>query len=100
MQTEHRLNQMQRYFIPKEKVAAHLAMIHSGDIIGVTTSIAGLDCSHTGMAAEDNNVMKFLHAPLTGEHVQFSRGSLAEYLGEHEKHKGIIVARPMDPAVS
>jgi hypothetical protein len=97
---EHRLNRMQRYFVPKKKVAAHLGMIRSGDLIGVTTSIDGLDCSHSGMAALDNKVMKLLHAPRAGERVQFSRGSLAEYIGEHAKQTGIIVARPVDPTVS
>lgn len=98
METEKRLTGTERFFIPKKQVSAILGKIRTGDIIGITTSLAGLDCSHTGLAVEERGAMKFLHAPLAGGRVQFSSGSLAEYLEGHAKHTGIIVARPLNSA--
>jgi hypothetical protein len=95
--SEGDLSAAQRWFLPKSRVEQSLPALRTGDIIGITTSIEGLDCSHTGLAVEEKGVMKFLHAPLSGGVVQFSRGSLADYLAEHEKQTGIIVARPVAP---
>lgn len=96
--SERNLSAARRWFLPKTRIEASLPALRTGDVIGITTSIDGLDCSHTGLAVEEAGVVKFLHAPLSGGVVQFSRGSLADYLAEHEKQTGIIVARPVDPA--
>ncbi len=71
--------------------------LRSGDIIAITTSIPGLDVSHTGMIAVKDGTPYYLHAPLSGGAVQLSQGSLASYLAGAGKQTGIIVARPMEP---
>jgi hypothetical protein len=35
------------YYIPKEDVEDNEKGIHTGDLLGITTSIPGIDCSHT-----------------------------------------------------
>jgi hypothetical protein len=95
---ERALNNRPRYYIPRNTVAGILEMIHNGDILGMTTSIEGLDMSHTGMALWVDGTLKYLHAPLSGGNVQISRGSLPEYLAAHSRHTGIMIARPLEPA--
>jgi hypothetical protein len=86
-----------RYFLPKEKVEEVLGRIQNGDIIAITTSVGGLDVSHTGIAVKDGGTTRLLHAPVVGQQVQITRGSLSEYLNAHEKQTGIMVARPLEP---
>ena len=72
--------------------------IRSGDIIGIATSIDGLDVTHTGMAVAEGGRVRFLHAPLSGGTVVMSDGSLAEYVMRlGPSATGIMVARPQDP---
>jgi hypothetical protein len=94
---EKRLSGTPRYFLPKEKVKDVLGRIEDGDIIAVTTSIAGLDVSHTGIAVREGGTTRLLHAPNVGHQVQISSGSLSEYLSAHGTQTGIMVARPLDP---
>jgi len=96
-QQETELNSRQRRYIPKEEIESHPRNIEPGDIIAMTTSIEGLDISHTGIAVHMNGVVKYLHAPLAAGVVQISQHSLAEYLLLHKKNTGIIIARPLEP---
>jgi hypothetical protein len=96
-ESERLLTGRRRCVLPRTRVAAALPALRDGDIIGIATSRAGLDCSHTGLVAVEGGVAKFLHAPLSGGHVQISRGSLADYMDGHEAQTGIVVARPLDP---
>jgi hypothetical protein len=94
---EQELSAAARWYIPKAKVGAALGLLRTGDVIGITTSLAGLDCSHTGLAVEEGGVIKFLHAPLSGGVIQVSRGSLDDYIAGHTRQTGIIAARPVEP---
>jgi hypothetical protein len=94
---EKRLAAVPRYFVPKENVAGIEGKIRSGDIIAVTTSVAGLDVSHTAIAVREGGTTRLLHAPNVGERVQYTSRSIAGYLHRHEQQTGIIVARPLDP---
>ena len=94
---EQRLSSANRTYVPKTKVAGMQEKLRSGDIIAITTSIPGLDVSHTGLVIVKEGKPYYLHAPLSGGAVQVSQGSLAEYLARAGKQTGIIVARPMEP---
>ncbi|RPH37776.1 DUF1460 domain-containing protein [bacterium] len=94
---ELRLSSSVHTYVPKANVAAIQDKLRSGDIIAITTSIPGLDVSHTGMVAVKDGKPYYLHAPLSGGAVQLSQGSLADYLAGAGKQTGIIVARPMEP---
>jgi hypothetical protein len=94
---EKRLSGTPRYVLPKEEVNGVLERIQDGDIIAVTTSVAGLDISHTGIAVREGGTTRLLHAPNVGHQVQISAGSLSEYLAAHGTQTGIMVARPLDP---
>lgn len=95
---EHRLSAAPLVHIPTTKVAGIQDQLRDGDIIGTTTSMEGMDVSHTGMVVRKDGVTRFLHAPLSGKKVLVSDGSLAEYLQGIRSHTGIVVARPQEPA--
>jgi len=40
-------------FLPKAKIAAAQLRLRTGDIVGVTTTIDGLDCGHSGLCYRD-----------------------------------------------
>jgi hypothetical protein len=87
------------FYIPKSSVAKIEKNIQNGDIIGITTSIKGLDMSHTGIAVRgDDGVLRFMHASSALNKVVISEGSLSEYLAANGKQTGIVVMRPLDVA--
>ncbi len=95
---ERQMSAREQYYVPKEIVGDNLRFLLPGDIIGITTSVEGLDVSHTGIAVVEEGIVKFLHAPLSGGSVEVTKGSLADYLAAHDQQTGIVVARPLDPA--
>jgi hypothetical protein len=94
-EVEHSINQQPLFYLPKE-VMSEASGIQPGDIIGITTSVEGLDISHTGLALLANGQLKYLHAPLSGGAVQISESSLAVYLNSSKGRTGIMVARPLE----
>lgn len=85
------------YHIPKSDVKKIASTIKDGDIIGITTSIDGLDCSHTGLAIWQNGALHLLHAPAPGLKVQVTEMPFWKYLARIKRDEGIIVARPLEP---
>ncbi len=95
--TEADINGRTQYFIPKEKLAAVEQQILSGDIIGITTTVEGLDIAHTGIAIQAGGALKYLHAPLSNGRVQITEKTLVDYLLGMKKQTGIMIARPLEP---
>jgi hypothetical protein len=87
----------EKYYIPKANLAESQGAIQPGDVIGITTSVEGLDISHTGIAVSMNGAIKYLHAPLSNGAVQISDNSLTDYLALHKNQTGVMVARPLEP---
>jgi hypothetical protein len=87
------------YYIPKKKIEKVVRQIEDGDILGITTTIKGLDCSHTGIAIWQKGELRMIHAPSPGKKVQITGLSLRNYLMQIKKDTGIIVARPIEPKV-
>ena len=93
---EDEMNARTMYHIPKAKVKRIASQIKDGDIIGITTTINGLDCTHTGIAIRQNKKLHLLHAPVPGSKVQITDLPLSDYLARIKKDEGIIVARPVE----
>ena len=88
-------------YIPKESVPRVEGNIQNGDIIGITTSITGLDMSHTGIAVRgDDGMLRFMHASSALNKVVISEGSLSDYLAANAKQTGIVVMRPLEVATN
>jgi hypothetical protein len=99
---EDEMNARTMYHIPKANVKKIASQIKDGDIIGITTTIDGLDCTHTGIAiwlasrSGQNRKLHLLHAPILGSKVQITELPLSDYLAKIKKDAGIIVARPVE----
>lgn len=98
-QQEEEISSRELFHIPKDLVGGISDKLANGDILGITTDIEGLDTSHTGIVIRQNGAAYFLHAPLAGKKVTISEKSLAEYLAGNKRQIGIMVARPLEPAV-
>ena len=94
---EARHEEVERYYIPADAIDAAASGIRDGDIIAATSTVAGLDIAHTGIALWQDGTLRLLHAPLVGSHVQISEESLAERIGQIGGQDGIMVARPLAP---
>lgn len=96
---EDDINSRTHYYIPQDEIEKVEDKIHNGDIIFCTTKWDGLIVGHTGMAVKlDDGRIHFMHAPLAGKLVQISEQPLGDYVKAVEKHTGIIVIRPLEPA--
>ncbi len=94
---ERRLSARGRWYIPQDEIARAAPRIRDGDIIAVTSTVAGLDIAHTGLAIRVDGALHLLNAPLVGSSVQISAKPLAERIQGIRSEDGIMVARPLDP---
>ena len=92
---ENDINQRETCFIPKSKVEAIESQLKDGDIIGITTSITGLDVSHVGIIIKQKGRVYMLHASSTQKKVTMTDMPLLDYLQGNKFSTGIIVARPL-----
>ena len=92
-ETENAMNGRKQFFIPKEKVKAIESEIKEGDIIGITTSVKGLDISHEGFAIKRKGRIHLLHASSDEKKVVISTLPLPEYLMSHKSQTGIMICR-------
>ena len=90
------INAREMHYLPKEKIAAARPLLMTGDIVGITTTIDGLDCAHAGLCyREAAGAMRLLHASTTRKAVTLDE-DLATYLAGVSTHTGIMVARPRE----
>ncbi len=93
---EAQINAREMEYVPKEKVADAQPLLMTGDIVGITTTIDGLDCAHAGCCYRDEEgVLRLLHASTTQKAVILD-DDLATYLARVSTHTGIMVARPLE----
>lgn len=94
---ERELSEAARWYIPRNRVNEVQRQLRDGDLIGITTSVDGLDVAHTGMIVLRSGRPTFLHASLSGKQVEYADGTLSDYLQRYRTHDGILVARPREP---
>jgi len=82
-----------RWFIREASIAKAAPGIRDGDIIAATSTLAGLDVAHTGLALWQNGKLHLLHAPLVGRVVEISEVPLASRIRSIKAQDGIMVAR-------
>jgi hypothetical protein len=94
---EEAINSRYHYYIPKKSISKIYDQLQNGDIIATTTTIAGLDVTHTGYVYKgDDGGTYFLHASSKSKEVIISQNQLAEYIAEDSKKTGIMVVRPVE----
>ncbi|AZQ59570.1 DUF1460 domain-containing protein [Maribacter sp. MJ134] len=91
--SEKYLNEQVICVLSQEDILANEHLVKSGDIIALTTSIKGLDITHTGIATrEKDGRIHLLHASTVGK-VVVSKLPLIDYLKKIKGNTGIMVAR-------
>ena len=91
---EKGLSEKEIRYVPKEKLAADgFPWIKDGDIIAITTNIAGLDISHLGIACYKKGKLHLLHASSSAKKVILSRIPLQQMLNITNSWTGIRVIR-------
>ncbi len=83
------------YFFPKTMQSELLLALQHGDIVALTSEIAGVDINHIGIIVLKNNQFHLLHAPLSGKKVLISEGSITDFIQVNSKNSGIAIARPV-----
>lgn len=84
-----------RYYIPRDQIAKIEHLLHTGDIVAIATSKAGLDYSHTGMIVRDGDQARFMHASLQKKKVVLD-SPLNEYIAGVRSHIGVTIVRPIE----
>lgn len=90
---EQQVNSEKYFYVPKANVQKIEARLQDGDIIGITSTIAGLDCNHQGIVKMQEGRAHLIHASTTAKKVIVSPEPLADYLNSVKRHSGIIVLR-------
>lgn len=94
---ERRINRTRRTHIPRNRVASMERKLRTGDLVAITTSVAGLDYVHTGIIVCDGNEARLLHASSRSGRVMLDR-SIGAYLARAPRITlGITVLRPRSP---
>jgi hypothetical protein len=93
---EDAINSRYYYYIPTKDISKSYDQMQTGDIIATTTSIGGLDVTHTGYVYKDGSGTYFMHASSKSKKVIISPEELQEYVAGDSKKTGIMVARPQD----
>lgn len=94
-QQEKEISSRKTYFLPKEKLRTFESKMNEGDIVGITTSLTGLDIIHVGIIVKVNGKVHFMHASSKAGKVIISENTLYEYLMGRKSATGIMVARPL-----
>lgn len=94
-QKEKEISVRQMFYLPKEKLPSYQDKLLCGDIIGITTSVAGLDIIHVGIIVKQNGKIHLMHASSKAEKVIISENTLHEYLTGRKSATGIMVIRPL-----
>lgn len=95
---ERNINQRQHTYIPKAKLQQVESKIQEGDILALTTTIAGLDVVHVGLATFRDSRLHLLHASSTNKKVEVTAEPLADYLSGLKNRSGVMVFRPVVPS--
>lgn len=94
---ETEINRRTYYYIPKEKIGSIAGNIQDGDVVLITTNIAGLDTSHLGFALKRDGKTYLLHASSTGKQVVVTERPLQEYMEGIQSQTGIMLGRIILP---
>lgn len=92
---ETEISNRKTFYIPKEKLAQVENELQDGDILGITTTMTGMDISHVVIAIRIEGRIHIMHASQSAMKVIISTETLEEYLNSAKSRTGIMVARPL-----
>ncbi|MFV0590254.1 MAG: N-acetylmuramoyl-L-alanine amidase-like domain-containing protein [Draconibacterium sp.] len=91
---ESEIQKRTMFYVPKDKIKDIESELRSGDIIGITTSVKGLDVTHVGILVKVNGRIHLMHASSAAMKVVISEEPLSDYLTRSKSNTGIMVTRP------
>ncbi len=90
---EQDLQSRSYWYIPKVSLAACAKNIRSGDIIAFTSTVAGLDIAHIGIALRQGDTLTFIHASTSADKVIINPTPLTQYISGVKSQSGVRVIR-------
>lgn len=93
---EQEISNRSYFYVPKEILHQKLHLLQEGDIIGLTTTIDGLDVAHVGILVKMEDNFHLMHASQSNLKVEVSEEPLMSFLSPDSNNSGIMVARPVD----
>ncbi|MDD3273990.1 MAG: DUF1460 domain-containing protein [Bacteroidales bacterium] len=89
---EREITSREHLYLPADKIEKNKHLFKSGDIVGFTTNIKGVDVSHMGIIYKEGSHLSFIHASLSHKKVLVNREPLSEYI-KKTKGTGVVLAR-------
>lgn len=83
------------FYFPKDNIQNLYKNLQQGDIVGLTSTVDGLDINHVGIIIHKNNEFYLLHASQSEKKVVVSDSPLTDFLKPNSKNGGIMIARPL-----
>lgn len=81
------------FYVPKSKINSVASRVPHMAMIGFTTSIDGLDTTHTGFAYKKNGKLTFIHASSVQKKVVIDKKTLSDYCASQKNCTGVIFAK-------
>jgi hypothetical protein len=82
-------------YFPKNDLPNLYKNLEHGDIIGLTSSVDGLDVNHVAIVILKNKEFYLLNASQKAGKVLVSAEPLSDYLKPQSKNNGVVIARPI-----
>jgi len=93
---ESEMSQYTYFHISKEDIPRYASIAKNGDIVGLATTVSGLDVSHCGIITVDKGNVYMTHASSVKKQVCIAQ-DLESYLKTRTTISGIFVYRPVFP---
>lgn len=81
------------YYVPKTKINEVASEVPHMAMIGFTTSIDGLDTTHTGFAYRKDGKLTFIHASSAQKKVVIDQKTLSDYCASQKTCTGVVFAK-------
>jgi len=94
-QKEAEISLRKMFYLPKDQLAKYESQLQDGDIVGLTTTVDGLDITHVGIIVHVHGRVHLMHASSKELKVIISDQTLEDYLNGRSTVNGIMVARPL-----
>ena len=92
-ETELNISRRINYYIPKTAPVNN--KIRNGDILCMTSNVAGMDITHVGIAFRLGGVLYMIHASLTNQKVEITNDPFDKYIAKLSNISGYMVVRPL-----
>lgn len=94
---ERIISARENLYLPTDKIEAAERKFKTGDIVGLTTTMEGMDVAHTGLLICEKGHARFLHASSQAKKVILDE-RISAVAASSPRYSGIMAVRPIDVA--